>query len=255
MSNENTMTAVENLTAKIDAAMSIFADVDTLAENLQPVLVDILKACKAVNHKKTVKESPDVRRLFERQHRGLDRAKLIAWFEEFSPLRIIMDGDTGRFKTMGWDKTKDGQADQWNIAGAEKCEWWNATGKIIAKTAKTGEIAAARKALAKTIVRKAVAESGGYDRASLEKVIDTFKESFFAAVMSDANDYIMGESFDEWLSAWEEKQAAEKAKEEKAAKKKAEPAPAKIEPAKPEPVVTTKRNAKRNNAAASAAVH
>lgn len=215
MSNE--ITAVETLTIKIDNALNIFTDVDQLAENLQPVLVDVLVACKAINHKKTVKESPDVRRLFERQYRGLDRAKLVAWFEQFSPLRIRFDTDTGRFKSIAWCSDKDGQPDQWDIEGAKDCDWWTAKGKAKAKNAKVGEVAAAQKSLAKIVARKVYAEHGAVNPADVDATIEKMQADFFTLVRAQVTAYVEDSSFDKWTEAFDSKAHAEdKAKREKA---------------------------------------
>lgn len=191
---------VDKISDAVSHVLSVFADAETKMMALQPVLIDLLTACRDVNDMRTVKESPDIKRLFERQYAGVDRQRLITWVETYSPIRIKMKD--GRFDKLGFCKAKNGEPDQWDIAGATACNWWDSE-KTETRSFKTGEFLAARKALAKTIVRKVYANTGGYDTAAFTAMVEELMATFREDLLSSCRDYRDSDKFDDWREGFD----------------------------------------------------
>ena len=97
---------------------------------IQTAMVGLIEPMVAWGAKE-IKEDLALNSIFKLEIRGDDVSRLAQWVEEFTPVKVKFDKDTGRFTGFGWNQRKIDLARKdpianppaWDLAGARESLW------------------------------------------------------------------------------------------------------------------------------------
>lgn len=169
------------------------------ADQLHTNLVSILREC-AGSTKAAIVSEPDLARIFSHSFKGLDRRRVVAWFETYSPVRVKF-ADNGKFEKIGWSKTHVAKAKEVGKpvfdADAAAADPWFEFEPAQTTKAKAVDLDKAITTFAKAVAKAAY---GGDLRKTLDKAQDAIREDLMSKVL----EYMGTETFLTWSIARDE---------------------------------------------------
>jgi len=201
-----------NLGTACRRAMDSFEYMRRGRDSSHVAMMDVLTACSLMDPK-SIKESEELQVLFAQDFKGLERRKLVAWVESYSPVRIRFE-TTGKFKDIAWSSThvkncKAGNSPIFDLVGARANPWYHmeeASKGVSFKSTNTNSLA---NTLIRAAAKAAVMESegdNGFDAVTFQKILDEAVEAIQKNGMLDGLKYACSENFAAWeISAIEHK--------------------------------------------------
>lgn len=167
-------------------------------------MMDVLTACSLMDPK-SIKESVELQVLFSQDFKGLERRRLVAWVETYSPVRIRFE-TSGKFKDVAWSSThvkncKAGNSPIFDLVGARANPWYHmeeASKGVSFKSASANSLA---NTLIRAAAKAAVMESegdNGFDAVTFQKILDDAVEAIQKNGMLDGLKYACSDNFAAW---------------------------------------------------------
>lgn len=167
-------------------------------------MMDVLTACSLMDPK-SIKESVELQVLFSQDFKGLERRRLVAWVETYSPVRIRFE-TSGKFKDVAWSSThvkncKAGNSPVFDLVGARANPWYHmeeASKGVSFKSASANSLA---NTLIRAAAKAAVMESegdNGFDAVTFQKILDDAVEAIQKNGMLDGLKYACSDNFAAW---------------------------------------------------------
>jgi len=189
-----------DLSAAVRRAMDSFEYMRRGRDASHVAMMDVLTACSLMDPK-SIKESPDLRVLFSQDFKGLERRRLVAWVETYSPVRIRFH-ESGKFKDVAWSSThvkncKAGNSPIFDLVGANANPWYHMeeASKGVSFKSQTAN------SLANTLIRaaaKAAVGDNGFDAVTFQTILDDAVEAIQKNGMLDGLKYACSDSFAAW---------------------------------------------------------
>lgn len=175
------------------------------AEQLHHNLVALLREC-AGQTKASIVSEPDLVKIFSHNFKGVERRRVVAWFETYTPIRVKF-ADNGRFDKIGWSRThvkaaKAADKPVFDADGAESDPWFDF------EPANTTRTRAVDLDKAVTAFAKAVAKAA-YP-GNLRSALDRAQEQVRNDLMSKVLEYMDSDSYINWTIARDAAIEAEK---------------------------------------------
>jgi hypothetical protein len=177
-------------------------------------MMDVLTACSLMDPK-SIKESVELQVLFSQDFKGLERRRLVAWVETYSPVRIRFE-TSGKFKDVAWSSThvkncKAGNSPVFDLVGARANPWYHmeeASKGVSFKSASANSLA---NTLIRAAAKAAVMESegdNGFDMVVFQTILDDAIDCIRKNGAIDGLKYACSDNFAAWeISAIEHKKS------------------------------------------------
>jgi len=193
------------------AVVRALNNIGTNADKLHVAFCDMLEEAAASSKQSLLADGSDLAIVFAHAMPGLDRPKLMAWVEAFTPLRVKTN-KAGRFEAVRWSAKhvkaakRDGRP-VFDIENARERPWYEFERKRTAAAA-AGNLARALDAVAREVAR--TAHDQGKDVGEIAR---TFHKMLADQLVGKLTDEMISDKHQVWCASRDEaKEAAARQK-------------------------------------------